>query len=290
MGLGNKLNAKEFVILAEMEPPKGTNAARMVESVLRVKGAVDAFVVPEMSNAVMRMSALGAAMILQHKGVETIMQVCCRDRNRLALQADLLAASAAGITHLMAVQGEAPSYGDHHQARAVYDIELLELLHVVAKLQSGKDMAGIELDGAPIFTVGAMVNAGLKGQPLERELADMKLKIDAGANFFIIPPVFEVEAVQPFMSQVSGLNVRVIPTVLLLKSMGMARYVQRHLPHVHIPDSVIQRITKAPDKARECIHIAAETVLTLKSAGFSGVMLSTIGWEHRLPEIIAAMA
>lgn len=290
MGLGNRLNANEFVILAEMEPPKGTDTARMLENVLRVKGAVDAFVVPEMSNAVMRMSALGAAMILQLKGVDTIMQVCCRDRNRLALQADLLSAAAAGITHLMAVQGEAPSYGDHHQARAVYDIELLELLTVIAKLQSGKDMAGIDLDGSPVFTVGSMVNAGLKGPNLDRELSEMKLKVEAGANFFIIPPVFEVEAVKPFMDRVEDLPVRVIPTVLLLKSMGMARYVQRHLPHVYIPDSVIQRISKAPDKARECVHIAAETVHNLKSAGFSGVMLSTLGWEHRLPEILSAMA
>ncbi len=289
MGLGEKLNANEFVILAEMEPPKGTDAAPMVENVLRVKQSVDAFVVPEMSNAVMRMSALGAAMILQHKGVETVMQVCCRDRNRLALQADLLAAGAAGIVHSMAVQGVAPSFGDHHQARAVYDIELLELLNVLKKLQSGKDMAGIELTGTPTFTVGSMVNAGAADQDLEQELAEMKLKIDAGTEFFILQPVFDAGAVAPFMTRVADMGVRVIPTVLLLKSLGMARYVQRHLPNVYVPDTVIQRLSKAPDKARECVRIAAETVSELKASGFSGVMLSTIGWEHRLPEIIEAI-
>jgi methylenetetrahydrofolate reductase (NADPH) len=289
MGLGKKLSAGEFVVMAEMEPPKGTDVTQMVENVLRVKGSVDAFVVPEMSNAVMRMSALGASMILQHKGVETVMQVCCRDRNRLALQADVLAAGAAGITHIMAVQGEAPGFGDHHEARAVYDIELIELLNVLKTLQMGKDMAGIELAGAPRFSVGATAKAGLEGVALDREIEEMRRKIDAGVNFFILPPVFEMSAIRPFMERMSQLNVHIIPTVLLLKSLGMARYVQRHLTHVYIPDSVIDRLKKAPEKARECVMIAAETIRSLKAAGFAGVMISTIGWEHRLPEIIEAV-
>lgn len=289
MGLGKKLSAGEFIILAEMEPPKGVNVTQMVDNVLRVKGSVDAFVVPEMSNAVMRMSALGAAIILQQKGVETVMQVCCRDRNRLALQADLLAAGAAGIGHIVAVQGDAPGFGDHHQARAVYDIELIELFDVLKTLQTGKDMVGIELAGAPQFAVGAMANAGLQGQALERELDEIKRKIDAGAEYFFLSPVFDIGAISDFMARMSQFNVYVIPTVLLLKSLGMARYVQRHLPHVHVPEGVIERLKVAPEKARECVMIAAETVSALKAGGFSGVMLSTIGWEHRLPEIIAAI-
>ena len=228
-------------------------------------------------------------MILQHKGVETVMQVCCRDRNRLALQADVLAAGAAGITHIMAVQGEAPGFGDHHQARAVYDIELIEFLNVLKTLQMGKDMAGIELAGAPRFSVGATANAGLEGLALDREIDEMRLKIDAGAGFFILPPVFDISAIRPFMARIVQLNVHVIPTVLLLKSLGMARYVQRHLSHVYIPDSVIERLKKAPEKARECVMIAAETISSLKAEGFGGVMISTIGWENRLPEIIEAI-
>jgi methylenetetrahydrofolate reductase (NADPH) len=289
MGLEKKISAGEFVILAEMEPPKGTDISQMVDNVLRVKGSVDAFVVPEMSNAVMRMSALGAAMILQHKGVETIMQVCCRDRNRLALQADLLAAGASGITHVVAVQGEAPGFGDHHQARAVYDIELLELLNVLKILQTGKDMVGIELLGAPKFAVGATANAGLDGQALDRELEDMRRKIDAGVGYFLLSPVFDPKAIDRFMALTAPLNTCIIPTVLLLKSLGMARYVQRHLTHVHIPESVIDRLKKAPEKVRECVNIAAETITSLKAAGFAGVMISTIGWENRLPEIIEAI-
>lgn len=289
MGLGKKLSMGEFVILAEIEPPKGADATLMTANVLRVKGSVDAFVIPEMSNAVMRMSALGAAMLLQHKGVETVMQVCCRDRNRLALQADLLAASASGIAHVMAVQGEAPGFGDHHQTRAVYDLELPDLLQMMKTLQGGKDMAGIELAGAPLFTVGTMANAGLQGEALDKELAEMGQNLNAGVQFVVLPPVFDVSAISPFLARVADMDVQIIPTVLLLKSLGMARYIQRHLDHVHVPDSLIERIRRAPEKARECVAIAAETVSALKDQGVNGVMLSTIGWEHRLPEIIGAI-
>ncbi len=125
MSLKEKLSSQEFVILAEMEPPKGVDVAEMMANALRVKGKVDAFVVPEMSNAVMRMSSLGGCMVLANKGFETVLQTCCRDRNRLALQADLLAAAALGIQNIMAVTGVDPSFGDHHRARAVNDVDLL---------------------------------------------------------------------------------------------------------------------------------------------------------------------
>ena len=134
MQLKRKFESGEFAILAEMEPPKGVDTSRMVANAKRVKNEVDAFLVPEMSNAVMRMSSLGAAMILQGLGMETVVQVCCRDRNRLALQADLLAAFGCGISNVMAVAGEEPSYGDHHQARSVYDIDIFELLQTIGKL------------------------------------------------------------------------------------------------------------------------------------------------------------
>ena len=147
MQLKRKFESGEFAILAEMEPPKGVDISRMVANARRIKDDVDAFVVPEMSNAVMRMSSLGAAMILQKQGMEAVIQVCCRDRNRLALQADLLAAFGCGIPNVMAVTGEDPSYGDHHQARPVNDIDIFELLQSIRELQNGKDMARIPLDG-----------------------------------------------------------------------------------------------------------------------------------------------
>jgi 5,10-methylenetetrahydrofolate reductase len=289
MQLKNKLDAGDFAILAELEPPKGVDISTMVSKATKVKGMVDAFVIPEMSNAVMRMSALGGAMILQEKGVETVMQVCCRDRNRIALQADLLAANACGINNVMAVVGEDPSFGDHHQARSVYDIDLLELLRGITVLQEGKDMAGIELSGAPQFLVGATMDAGAPGKSLELVLEEMNQKSEAGTQFFITPPLFDLSAIEPFLKRVDLQKVKIIPTVLLLKSVGMARYIARNVENVYIPDSLIDRVQKSPDKVRECTQVASEMVATLKQKGFSGVLLATIGWEDKLPEILTGL-
>ena len=286
MQLKRKFEAGEFAILAEMEPPKGVDTSRMVANAKRIKDDVDAFLVPEMSNAVMRMSSLGAAMILQGRGMEAVVQVCCRDRNRLALQADLLAAFGCGIPNVMAVTGEDPSYGDHHQARPVNDINIFELLQTIEELQNGRDMAGIELAGSPEFTVGSTASAGAVGKSPELELEEMNKKIAVGTQFFITPPLFDIAAIEPFLKRVDRKKTIIIPTVLLLKSLGMARYIARNMKDVDIPDEMIARIRKTPDKVRECIRIAAELVTTLKREGFDGVLLATLGWEHKLPEIL----
>ena len=284
MRLQKKLEAREFVVLAEMEPPKGTDVRAMVSSAMNVKHGVDAYMVPEMSNAVMRMSSLGGAMVLANRGLETVLQICCRDRNRLALQGDLLAAQALGIDNVMAVTGEDISVGDHHKARAVNDLDLQELLGAIQTLQAGKDMAGIELKGAAEFLVGATVNAGTSA--LELELAEMDKKIAAGVRFFITPPMFNPEVLAKFLKRLEGRQAYVIPTVMLLKSVGMARYLQRHFDQVHLPEDVITRIQKAPERVRECVQIAGELVAALKKQGASGVLISTIGWEDKLPAIL----
>ncbi len=286
MQMEKKLTSGEFLVLAEMEPPKGVDVSQMVANATRVRGRVDAFVVPEMSNAVMKMSSLGAAILLQSKGLETVMQLCCRDRNRLALQADLLAAQALGVANVMAVTGEDPTYGDHHRARAVYDIDLVELLEVIQNLQKGRDMAGVELNGAPNFLVGSTVNSGASGGALDMELAELDRKIAAGAKFFVTPPVFDLGLFSGFMKKVAGREAKIIPTVLLLKSVGMARYIDRHLDNVTIPSEVVSRIQKAQDKVGECIDIAAELVSGLRKMGCSGVLIVTLGWEHKLLDIL----
>jgi 5,10-methylenetetrahydrofolate reductase len=286
MRLEKKLAANDFVVLAEMDPPKGTDVSAMVENALRVKGKVDAYVVPEMGNAVMRMSALGASLILQSRGMQTVMQVCCRDRNRLALQADLLAAGAFGIESIMAVQGEAPSYGDHHQARSVYDLDLMALFETVRTLQSGKDMAGVDLAGSPRFLMGAVADPMGDDAGLDPVIKDMQRKIAAGVRFFILPPIFDLKALDEFLTAARGLEAGIIPTVLLLKSLGMARYIARHMPGAHLPAGLIKRLQGAPDKVQECLKIAAEAVAQIRQEGFSGVMLSTMGWEDKIPEVL----
>jgi 5,10-methylenetetrahydrofolate reductase len=285
MHLKNKFDVGKFTILAEMQPPKGVNVSAMVNSALRVQKSVDAFLVPEMGNAVMRMSSLGGAMMLQSKGLETIMQVNCRDRNRIALQADLLAAYGCGIINVMGVKGEDPSLGDHHQAKAVHDIDLMTLFKAIATLQSGKDLAGSELSGAPAFLTGAAVNARATGDELNKELDRMAAEAEAGVEFFIAPPVFDTGAIAAFMDSVDLSKYRVLPTVMLLKSVGMARYLDRHL-NLTISQDLIKRMMRAPDKATESLTIATEIIAALDEAGFAGVLISAMGWEDKLQKLM----
>ena len=285
MHLKNKFDVGKFTILAEMQPPKGVNVSTMVNSAVRVQKQVDAFLVPELGNAVMRMSSLGGAMILQHKGLDAVVQGICRDRNRIALQADLLAAYGCGILNVMGVSGEDPGMGDHHQAKAVNDIDLMTLFKAVSTLQTGKDMAGNQLSGAPSFLVGANVNARTTGDELDKELSRMGEKAAAGVDFFIAPPVFDMEAIAPFLEKVDLQKTRIVPTVMLLKSVGMARYLARHL-NVTISQDLIKRLMRAPDKAVESLSIAAKTISALKEAGFAGVLISAMGWEDKLQKLL----
>jgi 5,10-methylenetetrahydrofolate reductase len=258
----------------------------MLTNATRVRGRVDAFVVPEMGHAVMKMSALGGAIMLQGKGFEAIMEVCCRDRNRLALQGDLLAASALGVANVMVVGGETITHGDHHRTHPVCDLELVDFLEGVQKLQQGRDMAGIELRGSPRFFVGSTVNASASGGLLELELAELDRKLAAGAEFFVTSPVFSLETMKAFMKRAGSRQAFIIPTVLLLKSVGMIRYMNRHEGQRKVPEHITGRVQRAPDKVRECVRLAAELVSTFKEEGYRGVCLSTLGWEEKLGDIL----
>jgi len=287
MPLQEKLTSGEFVILAEIEPPKGSDVSDMVAAATGVKRMVDAFVVPEMNNAVMRLSSLGGALLLQTKGLETVMQVCCRDRNRLALQGDLLAAQALGVANVMVVAGDEITHGDHHQAKAVNDLNLLELLAAIKTMEGGRDLAGVDLKGSPQFLVGATVKVTNDAGALKQELAELDKKIAAGARFFTTQPVFDVATLEKFRQQVGKRQAAIIPTVMLLKSVGMARYINAHM-EMKIPEGFVTRIQKSSDRVRECVQIASEFVAAVKKQGFPGVLISTVGWEDKLPSILAA--
>ncbi len=289
MQLRRRVDAGEFACLVQIEPPKGTDVSAMVDGAMGVKGIADAFIIPEMGNAVMRMSSLGASILLKTKGVDTVMQVCCRDRNRLALQGDILAAAACGISAVMVVTGEDPSFGDHHTAKAVYDVDMDTLLAGMASLEKGHDMAGVELNGSPDFLKGATLNTCLRGADREAELDRMKKMMDAGVRFFITQPVFEFVMTQPFLKTAEKYGAKIFPTVLLLKSLGMARYMARNVNYVNIPDTIVNRILKSSDKVRECTRMARETIESVKKEGFGGVNVSTLGWEHKLPELLGVM-
>jgi len=289
MQFRRRFEAGEFACLVQIEPPKGTDVSSMVKNAVNVKGVADAFLIPEMGNAVMRMSSLGAALVLQKKGLDTVIQISCRDRNRLALQGDVLAAAACGITTLMAVTGEDPSFGDHHTAKAVYDVTLDEFLKALKGMEKGRDMAGVELSGNPDFLKGSTLNTCLRGAERENELDKMKQMIDAGVSFFVTQPLFEFSMTQPFLKIAEKNSVKIIPTVLLLKSLGMARYMARNVNHVNMPSTVVDRVVNASDKVRECTKMARELIESVRAEGYSGVNVSTLGWEHKLPEILGVM-
>jgi methylenetetrahydrofolate reductase (NADPH) len=287
MGFQKKLLLGNFVVLAEFDPPKGVDASDLVSNLIRIKGRVDGVIVPEMAQAVMRMSAMGGAALMQQQGMETIMQVCSRDRNRLALQGDILAAYFLGIRNLLVIPGEEIMYGDHIDAKQFADIDEFTLLRAIKGLQNGVDMAGMELKGSPKFVTGCSLKPAKNEIVLEAELELAQKKVKEGAQFLVTPPVFNINAFRYFMEKAKVLGVPVIATVFLLKSVGVARYISTNVPGPPIPEEMISRLRKASDRINECITIAGELITSLKEL-CQGVQLVTMGWENRLPAILDA--
>lgn len=286
MTLQEKIRSGNFVVLGEFEPPKGADFSPLSKSAALTRGRLDAVVVPEMANAVLKASSLGGCAFLQRDGIESVFQVCCRDRNRLALQADILSAAALGVRNLMAVPGEDIRFGDHPQARTVNDLDLMGLLETVQKLGSGKDLSGIELRGPAEFCVGSTLNTGAPGGLLNIELENLKRKTELGVQYVLTNPIFDLRRLEQFIKRIDIKPLAVIPTVLLLKSAGMARYIDRNIKGISIPPEIIRDIQKAPDKVKECVRVASELVVRIKEMGMAGVLLSTVGWEDKLPLIL----
>jgi len=286
MTLQERLRSGKFLILGEFEPPKGTDFSSYLTNANLSRGRVDAVVVPEMANAVLKASSLGGCAFLQREGLDPVLQLCCRDRNRLALQADILSAAALGIRNIMAVPGEDVRFGDHPQARAVNDLDLMGLLETLQKLQGGKDLAGIELRGVPRFCVGSTLDTGAPGGLLNIELENLRKKIDLGMEYVVTNPIFDLRKFEQFVKRLDTTKVAVIPTVLLLKSAGMARYIDRNIKGISIPPEMIRDIQKAPDKVLACVRVAATLVTRIKEMGMAGVLISTAGWEDKLPQIL----
>ena len=285
MSFQKRLSSGEFVVLAEMNTPKGVDTSQFIADARRIKGRVDAVIVPDMDNGVMRMSALAGGVLMHQLGIESIIHVYCRDRNRMALQGDLLAAYALGIQNVVVVCGEDMENADHHDAKAVNDLGELELLGAIRTLEGGVDLAGIELNGSPEFTTGCTLAPCRDGEALERELELAGKKVDAGVEFVVTPPVFNLDLFVSFVEKAKQLGVPIIPTIFLIKSVGVARYIATNEPAAGLTEEIIQRIRKASDREMECLRIAGETISAIKGSA-QGVRVVTLGWEHRLPAIL----
>jgi len=285
MSFQKRLAAKEFAVLAEMHTPKGINISRLVNDARRLKGRVDAVVVPDMDNGIMRMSALAGGVLLQQQGVETIMHMYCRDRNRMALQGDALAAHVLGIQNIVVANSEDMSESDHSDATSVNDLNEVQLIEALMTLQTGKDMSGFDLDGAPDFSIGCTLTPFADDKGRDASLLAAQEKVKAGASYIITPPIFDVAGSTDLLSRINELGVPVIATVFLLKSLAIAQYISNSDPGSGISNDLIRRIRKSSSREQEGIKIAGETILALKEKT-QGVLIQTLGWEHKLPEIL----
>jgi len=285
MSFQKRLSSGEFVILAQMNTPKGVNISEMVNNARRIKERVHGVIIPDMDNGVMRMSALAGGALMRQQGLEPIIHVYSRDRNRMALQGDILAAYVLGIQNLVVVRGESMAAGDHVQAKAVDDLDELGLLQAIRSLKKGTDMAGFELDGTPDFTVGCTLGPFADDQALDREIEKTQKKIEAGAQFVLSPAVFDMDRFASFLKKAKGLGVPIIPTVFLLKTVGIARYMATYEPGAFIPEHLIKRMRQSKNREMEGFVIAGETIKHLKSL-VQGVQIVTLGWENRLTTIL----
>lgn len=285
MDFVEKLKKNEFIILAEIDTPKGVDISELLTNAGRIKDRVDAVIIPDMGDGMMRMSAFGGAVLMQQQGIESIIHVYGRDRNRMALQGDLLSAYILGIRNLLVVQGEDMAYGDHREAKPVDDLDELGILSAVQALNDGVDLAGFDLKGRPDFNVGCVIGSLEDDKKIEDELKLAEKKIKAGARFIITPPVFDMEFFNSFHNRAKDFGVPIIGTVFLLKSVGIARYMATNEPGSRISEDLIQRIRKSPDRENEGIRIAGETIAALKEKA-QGAHIVTLGWEHQLPAIL----
>jgi methylenetetrahydrofolate reductase (NADPH) len=285
MSFQKRLASGEFVILAQMNTPKGVNISEMVNNARRIKERVHGVIIPDMDNGVMRMSALAGGVLMRQQGLEPVLHVYGRDKNRMALQGDILAAYAVGIQNLVVVRGESMAAGDHVQAKVVDDLDELELLQAIRSLKKGTDMAGFELDGSPDFTVGCTLGPFADDQTLDQEIEKTRKKIEAGAQFVLSPAVFDLDRFASFLKKAKGLGVPIIPTVFLLKTVGIARYMATYEPGAFIPEHLIKRMRQSKNREMEGFVIAGETIKHLKSL-VQGVQIVTLGWENRLTTIL----
>jgi 5,10-methylenetetrahydrofolate reductase len=281
------LNSGKFTVTAEAGPPKGTDIKKIVHECELLKSKVDAVNVTDNQSAVMRISSTSYCKILLDMGIEPILQMTCRDRNRIGLQSDLLGASILGIKNVLCMTGDHPNAGDHKEAKPVYDIESAQLLRVVDTLNNGKDMMGNELQGATDFYQGAVVTP--EANPLEPQLMKFDKKVGAGANFFQTQAIYDIEKFKDFMVHARKFPVKILAGLVLLKSEGMANFMNKFVPGIMVPQELINELKEAgKEKALDTgIDIMARHIKQLKEENIcDGVHIMAIGAEDKVPAIM----
>lgn len=283
------LSSGKFVISSEIGPPKGTNIEPMLHHIDILKDRVDGINVTDHQSSVMRFPSIGGCLAIKERGGEPILQMTCRDRNRMALQAELLFAYTRGIRNVLCLTGDAVTVGDHKQAKGVFDLDSSQLLHTIRLMESGKDLGGNDLDGAVEFCAGAIVTP--EANPIEPQLAKFEKKIEAGAEFIQTQAIYDLENFANFMHYARQFNVKILAGIVLLVSARMAKYMNDNVPGIIVPQNLIDELAAAPkgEALNTGIAIAGRMIKELKDNNIcDGVHVMAIGKEERVPDILAA--
>lgn len=286
MDFRQALKSGKFLVTAEIGPGKGTETAQLLEDASIIKKRVDAINVTDQQSSVMRLGSLACSHLLRDLGIDSILQLTCRDRNRLALQSDLLSAWVLGVQNVLALTGDHPVMGDHPEATAVFDLDSVSLLNVIKELNNGQDMAGNKLMGAPDFLAGAVVNPGADTEAaFDLQIMKLEKKIAAGAKYIQTQAIYDLDLFEKFMKRVKEFNVPILGGIILLKSAGMARFMNKNVAGVLVPDNLIREMTDTKDKVKTSIEIAGRLTKGLKDL-CQGVHIMAIGWEKRIPAVL----
>ena len=287
------LKTKDFIVTAEAGPGKGSNTEKLVEHIELLKDKVDGLNVTDNQSAVMRYPSLGTCLLIKEHGGEPILQITCRDRNRLAIQADLLFAYSRGINNVLCLTGDAIDTGDHKEAKPVFDLDSVQLIHLVHTLNSGKDMAGNELEGGVDFCIGA--SATPSADPIEPQLMKFQKKLDAGVGFIQTQAVYDMDELKRFMENFHKMDnidgVKILAGIVPIWGAKMARYMNENVPGIYVPQYLIDEIDQAPKetKAAKGIEMAGRLIRQIKEEKIcDGVHIMAIGREERVPAILEA--
>jgi methylenetetrahydrofolate reductase (NADPH) len=281
--LASKLKSGKFIVTSELTPPKGTDLSQLFKNAEMLKDSVDAFNLTDSHASRMSLAPIGAAHLLLDRHIEPILQMTTRDRNRIALQGDMLAASALGIENLVCMGGDPPHLGDHPSAKAVFDLSTMELIAAAGQLNKGEDLTGNKLNKSPAFHIGAVVNPG--ADDLDVEIQRMQQKAEAGAVFFQTQAIYDVRQFTTFMEKIAHLDVHVLAGILPVKSESMANYMNENVPGIDIPADLIEQIRGADDVKATSANLAAEVIRGIRSR-CSGIHLMALGWEDQIPTIL----
>jgi 5,10-methylenetetrahydrofolate reductase len=282
------LDSGKFVITCEIAPPKGTNLEKMKHCIDLVKDKVDAMNVTDHQSSVMRYPSLGGALVIKELGGEVILQMTCRDRNRLALQADLLFAGSRGIHNVLCLTGDSIMLGDHKEAKSVFDLDSSQLLETIRILERGKDLSGNELDGNVSFCAGAIVTP--EADPVEPQLIKFEKKVEAGAEFIQTQAVYDLDKFKEFMDYARQFRVKILAGIILLTSAPMARFMNKNIAGVFVPQELIEEMASAPkgQALAKGIEIAGRMIKKIKEEKIcDGVHIMAIGKEELVPDIMA---